>query len=59
MSGPGGVERVAADLDSADRSDVSGSPTFSVNGRRHWGAYDIDSLSRDLNLARARCDLEP
>ena len=30
---------------SADLSGVSGTPTFFINGRRHHGAYDIDSLS--------------
>jgi Na+/H+ antiporter NhaA len=52
------AERVAADLDSADRSGVSGTPTFFVNGRRHYGAYDIDALSRDVSLAHARADLD-
>ena len=51
------AERVAADLDSADRSGVSGTPTFFVNGRRHYGAYDIDALSKDVSIAHARADL--
>ena len=51
------AERVAADLDSADRSGVSGTPTFFVNGRRHYGAYDIDALSKDVTIAHARADL--
>ena len=51
------AERVAADLDSADRSGVSGTPTFFVNGRRHYGAYDIDALSQDVSVAHARADL--
>ena len=38
--------RIAEDVDSADLSGVSGTPTFFVNGRRHYGAYDIDTLSR-------------
>src|SRR5262249_10233204 len=37
--------RVAEDVDSADLSGVSGTPTFFVNGQRHRGAYDIDTLS--------------
>src|ERR671938_265671 len=40
-----GAARVADDVDSADLSGVSGTPTFFVNGRRHYGAYDIDTLS--------------
>jgi Na+/H+ antiporter NhaA len=51
------AERVAADLDSADRSGVSGTPTFFVNGRRHYGAYDIAALSKDVSIAHARADL--
>src|SRR3954454_9236475 len=46
--------RVARDVDSADLSGVSGPPTFFVNGRRHYGAYDIDTLSKVARLARAR-----
>jgi Na+/H+ antiporter NhaA len=36
--------RVAHDVESADASGVAGTPTFFINGRRHEGAYDIDSL---------------
>jgi protein-disulfide isomerase len=46
--------RVAEDVDSADLSNVSGTPTFFVNGRRHYGAYDIDTLSQAVRAARAR-----
>ncbi|MEV8630356.1 Na+/H+ antiporter NhaA [Streptosporangium sp. NPDC051023] len=49
-----GTARVAEDVDSADLSGVSGTPTFFVNGRRHQGAYDIDTLSSAVRLARAR-----
>jgi Na+/H+ antiporter NhaA len=37
--------RVARDVDSADRSGVTGTPTFFANGRRHHGAYDLASLT--------------
>ena len=40
-----GAARIAEDVDGADLSGVSGTPTFFINGRRHQGAYDIDSLS--------------
>jgi protein-disulfide isomerase len=40
--------RVARDVESADESGVAGTPTFFVNGRRHYGAYDIESLSGAL-----------
>jgi protein-disulfide isomerase len=46
--------RVADDVDSADLSGVSGTPTFFVNGRRHNGAYDIDGLSASVRAAKAR-----
>ncbi len=52
-----GRERIAADVESADRSGVSGTPTFFVNGRRHHGAYDIDSLTAEIRAARARAEL--
>jgi len=35
-------------------SNVSGTPTFFVNGLRHHGAYDIDTLSAAVRTARAR-----
>jgi protein-disulfide isomerase len=37
--------RVARDVESAAASGVAGTPTFFVNGRRHYGAYDPGSLS--------------
>ena len=46
--------RIAEDVDGADRSTVSGTPTFFINGRRHYGAYDIDALKRAVRGARAR-----
>jgi Na+/H+ antiporter NhaA len=49
--------RVSEDVDSADLSGVSGTPTFFVNGRRHYGAYDIDSLSKAVKLALARAKI--
>jgi protein-disulfide isomerase len=52
-----GAARVAEDVDSADQSGVSGTPTFFVNGRRHYGAYDIEALSAAVRVARARATL--
>ncbi|NJC84118.1 Na+/H+ antiporter NhaA [Planosporangium mesophilum] len=49
-----GAARVAVDVDSADLSGVSGTPTFFINGRRHHGAYDIDTLSAEVRAAKAR-----
>ena len=44
--------RVAADVESADLSGVSGTPTFFINGRRHYGAYDQASLEAAVQRAR-------
>ena len=49
--------RVADDVDSADGSGVTGTPTFFVNDRRHEGAYDIETLSAAVRAARARSAL--
>jgi Na+/H+ antiporter NhaA len=52
-----GAARIAQDVESADLSGVSGTPTFFVNGRRHHGAYDIASLSKAVVAARDRAVL--
>ncbi|MFI1963225.1 Na+/H+ antiporter NhaA [Streptomyces pathocidini] len=52
-----GAGRVAEDVESADISGVSGTPTFFVNGRRHHGAYDIEGLSTAVRAARERAAL--
>ena len=49
-----GAGHIAEDVESADMSDVSGTPTFFINGSRHQGAYDIDTLSAAVRLAKAR-----
>jgi Na+/H+ antiporter NhaA len=49
-----GAGRIAQDVDSADLSAVSGTPTFFVNSLRHYGAYDIATLSAAVKAARAR-----
>ena len=46
--------KIAADIDSADLSGVSGTPTFFINGKRHHGAYDIATLSDAVRTARAQ-----
>jgi Na+/H+ antiporter NhaA len=50
----GHAPRVEEDVDSADISGVTGTPTFFVNERRHDGAYDIDTLSAAVRAAGAR-----
>ena len=49
-----GAGWVAEDVDTADLSTVSGTPTFFINGQRHYGAYDIATLSAAVRAARAR-----
>jgi Na+/H+ antiporter NhaA len=49
-----GGRRIADDVESAEQSGVAGTPTFFVNGRRHWGAYDAAGLTRAVREARAR-----
>ena len=49
-----GWPQIAEDVESADMSGVSGTPSFFINGHRHQGAYDIDTLSKAVRLARAR-----
>ncbi|MGH2840619.1 MAG: Na+/H+ antiporter NhaA [Solirubrobacteraceae bacterium] len=46
--------RVSEDVAGADESGVSGTPTFFVNGRRHYGAYDIATLTETVRASRAR-----
>jgi Na+/H+ antiporter NhaA len=46
--------RLAEDVASADASGVSGTPSFFINGRRHYGAYDIDTLTAAARAARNR-----
>jgi predicted DsbA family dithiol-disulfide isomerase len=52
-----GAARVADDVDGADLSGVNGTPTFFINGRRHYGAYDIETLSAAVRAAGARAML--
>ena len=44
--------RIREDVAGADRSGVSGTPTFFVNGLRHHGAYDAEGLATAVRLAR-------
>jgi protein-disulfide isomerase len=49
--------RVAQDVESADVSGVSGTPTFFINGQRHHGAFDLASLEAAVKVARAQARL--
>jgi protein-disulfide isomerase len=44
--------RVAQDVESADLSGVSGTPTFFINGQRHYGAFDLPTLSAVIRTER-------
>ena len=46
--------RVAEDVASADASGVSGTPTFFINSRRHYGPYDLETLTEAVQAAAAR-----
>lgn len=45
--------RIERDLDSAERSGATGTPSFFVNGARHYGAYDASSLVEALETDAA------
>ncbi len=51
------TERVMRDVSSADESGVSGTPTFFINGTRHQGVYDIDTLTLAVRAAKRRAGL--
>jgi Na+/H+ antiporter NhaA len=50
--------RVAEDVETADLSGVSGTPTFFVNGQRYRGAYDLAALTSAVKAARMRAALQ-
>jgi Na+/H+ antiporter NhaA len=52
-----GADRVTEDVDGADLSGVSGTPSFFINGRRHRGAYDLTTLTAAVKLAKAQAFL--
>jgi Na+/H+ antiporter NhaA len=53
-----GAAHIAEDVDGADLSGVSGTPTFFINERRHHGAYDVETLATAVRVARARTALD-
>jgi protein-disulfide isomerase len=46
--------RVEEDVAGADASGVAGTPTFFINGRRHHGAYDQQSLAAAVRTAHEK-----
>ena len=49
--------RVSEDVATADESGVSGTPTFFINGRRHYGVYDINTLTDAVRAAKNRAHI--
>jgi Na+/H+ antiporter NhaA len=52
-------ERVRQDAASAEASGAEGTPTFFIDGLRHIGPWDADSLTRALTASREREDERP
>ena len=48
------LERVREDFMSGVRSGVNGTPTFFINGRRHDGSYEIETLLGALERASSK-----
>jgi len=42
------ARRVGRDTESAEEGGVAGTPTFFINGKRHYGAFDLTSLTAAL-----------
>ncbi|MET0306607.1 MAG: Na+/H+ antiporter NhaA [Solirubrobacterales bacterium] len=59
LEGHSHAARIEEDVDSADISGVTGTPTFFVNEKRHEGAYDIETLSSAVKAAGARSVIAP
>ena len=49
-----GETKITEDMDSADLSGVTGTPTFFVNGKRQRGAYDINTLTEAVRVAKTQ-----
>jgi protein-disulfide isomerase len=49
--------RVAQDVETADVSGVSGTPTFFVNGQRYTGNLSVEGLTAAVQAARTRAQL--
>ncbi|MCU1272693.1 MAG: Periplasmic thiol:disulfide interchange protein DsbA [Bryobacterales bacterium] len=46
------LPRIQVDMESGLRSGVKGTPTFFINGVRHRGGYDMESLLQALRVAQ-------
>ena len=59
LRGHAHATRVAQDLESADLSGVSGTPTFFINGQRHYGAFDLETLTAAIRTERDQLTTVP
>ncbi|HEX4833805.1 MAG TPA: Na+/H+ antiporter NhaA [Trebonia sp.] len=53
LRGHGFAGRVAEDVESADLATVSGTPTFFINGKRHYGEFDLATLKDAVRAAKS------
>ena len=53
------TDRVRADFMSGVRSGVNGTPTFFINGARHNGPYDFESLLAAIEAAMSETSAHP
>ncbi len=53
MNDPAVIERIREDVYSGIQSGVNGTPTFFINGVRHDGSYDLDTLLAAIEDAMA------
>jgi protein-disulfide isomerase len=52
VAGHGYLPRIREDIESGVASGVRGTPTFFINGVRHQGGYDLETMREALQLAR-------
>jgi Na+/H+ antiporter NhaA len=53
LHGDEGSARVAEDVESADLATVSGTPTFFINGKRYYGAFDLAAFKQAVRAAKS------
>ena len=53
LHGHAGAGRVAEDVESADLATVSGTPTFFINGKRYYGAFDLATFKEAVRAAKS------
>ncbi|HEY6792791.1 MAG TPA: Na+/H+ antiporter NhaA, partial [Trebonia sp.] len=53
LHGDEGSARVAEDVESADLATVSGTPTFFINGKRYYGAFELAAFKQAVRAAKS------